>query len=152
GLQEFRDGVWHQHPILEMEAEFQGLSTVAIPPVPLQITKQGRILVLLPGKLIEFSFENPDEPRTTILRTANTTPLQKFLGMSVARDGTVWISGAHGVAHSGVPARGLKPDSTWQDYLLPSMLQVEDLDQPITDIESDGLTCVAGSKSSEQRF
>jgi ligand-binding sensor domain-containing protein len=152
GLREYRDGLWREHLIPEIAAQFRGLIPAAIPQVPLLVVRQGRVLVLLNDQLIEFSVENPDEPRTTVLQTAKQTGLQKFLGMAVAHDGTVWISGSRGLARSSSQLRSLKSDTTWREYLAPAMLQAENLQQPIVDVDGDGVTCAADSTSSEQKL
>jgi signal transduction histidine kinase len=152
GLREFRDGVWHVHLIPGIANQFRGVSPAAVPPVPLAVIKQGRVLVLLPDQLIEFNVENPDEPRTIVLRTASQTGLKQFLGMTVARDGSVWLAGTHGLAHATGTARNLKPDGEWRDYLAPPTLQADSFGQPLADIEGDGVTCAADSLSSEQRL
>jgi len=101
GLQEYRDGAWRLHPIPEIAKLFRGLASPALPLVPMHIIKQNRLLILLPDQLIEFNIENPDAPHTIVLQSASQTGLQKFLGMTIARDGSVWVSGPHGLELHG---------------------------------------------------
>jgi signal transduction histidine kinase len=152
GLEEFRDSVWQFHPIPEFATQFHGMVTAAIPPVPLHVIRQGRVLILLPAELMEFSVEKPGAPRTTVLRTASQTGLQSFLGMTVAADGSLWIAGQLGIAHVPGPLRDLKPDSHWQEFLAPRNLQIENFQQPIADLEGDGITCVADLSSGDEKF
>ena len=152
GLREFRDGEWQVHPIPEIASQFRGIITPAIPSVPLHVIKQGRVLVLLPDQLIEFNVENPDEPLTTVLRTASQTGLKQFLGMTVARDGSLWIAGSRGLAHASGLVRNLKPNAEWQEFLPPPMLQAANFQQPLPDIDGDGVTCAADSPSGEQKL
>jgi signal transduction histidine kinase len=151
GLLEFRDGSWRLHPVPEIASRFHGMITAVLPMVSLHIIKQGRVLVLLPDVLLEFNVENPDQPHTTILRTAGQTALQKFFGMSPAHDGGLWISGPRGLAHAAGPIRNLKPDSAWQEYAAPGALPASGLQQPCTDLDDDGVTCVADAPAGEQR-
>lgn len=152
GLEEFRDHAWRLHPISEFASEFRGAATAAIPPVPLYVIKQGRVLVLLPDELMEFSVEDPDAPQKTVLRTARQSGLQKFLGMTVATDGSLWISGQVGLAHMMGPLHNLRPNSEWHEYPVPRILQAENFQQPFVDVEGEGVTCAADSTSSEQKL
>jgi signal transduction histidine kinase len=152
GLEEFRDGDWQLHPLPEIAALFRGMIPAAIPPVPLHVIRQSRVLVLLPDRLIEFNVENPDRPRTLLLRLASQTGLQKFLGMTVARDGSLWISGTRGLEHTTGPIRNWKPSDRWQEYLSPHTLQAINFQQPFQDINGDGITLSADSPASDQKL
>jgi signal transduction histidine kinase/ligand-binding sensor domain-containing protein len=152
GLEEFRDHEWVLHPVPEFSNAFRGAVAAAIPPVPLQIIDQGRVLLLLPDELIEFNSENPQQPRTTVLRAAGQTRLERFVGMTTTADGSLWISGQRGLAHVAGPLRDLRPDSEWQEYQAPGALQAENFQQPLVDLEGDGVTCVADSSSGDQKL
>lgn len=152
GLTEFHEGAWHPHPLPQIANLFRGLIAAAIPPVPMHVIRQNRILVLLPDQLIEFNLENPDGPRTIILRTAGQTGLQKFTGMTVARDGSFWLAGTRGLDHRSGPIRTIKPDDEWREYLSPPVLQAGNLQQPLADFDADGVTCTSESPVSEQKF
>lgn len=152
GLEEFRNGQWVLHPIPDFANAFRGTVAAAIPSVPLHIIKQGRVLLLLPDELIEFSVENPDQPRSTVLRKASQTGLEKFLGMTVVSDGSLWVSGQRGLAHVAGPLRNLTPESNWQEHLAPRLLQAENFEQPIADLSADGVTCAADSPSGDQKL
>ena len=152
GLEEFRDGAWKFHPVPDIARLFGGVATAAIPQVPMYVVRQSRVLILLPDELIEFDVESPAEPRTVLIQKASQTGLQKLLGMTIARDGSVWISGTRGLEHTTEPVRNLKPGVPWREFLVPSALEVENLEQPIQDIDGSGITCVADSPSSEQKL
>jgi signal transduction histidine kinase/ligand-binding sensor domain-containing protein len=152
GLEEFQDGAWRLHPVPEIASQFRGMVTAAIPPVPMYVIRQSRVLVLLPDRLIEFSVENPDEPRTIVLQTASRTGLKTFLGMTIARDGSLWVGGARGLEHTTDSVRNLKPASKWREYLSPQMLQAGNFQQPFQDNDGDGVTCAADSLSSDQKL
>lgn len=152
GIHEFSDGAWQLHRIPEVAREFEGTAITSISPVAVHIVKQNRLFILLPDELLEYNLEDPGEPRTIILQTAGQTGLQKLLGMTVARDGSVWISGMHGLEHSAVAARNLKPGAAWQEYTAPGALDGESFQQPLEDIDGTGVTCTAESPSGEEYF
>ena len=152
GLAEFRDGAWLIYPVPEIARLVNGVAPVASPLVPIQVIKQSRVLILLPDQLMEFNLETPGKPRLIALQSAGKTRLQNFLGFTVARDGSVWISGTRGLEHSTVPARTLKATDEWTEYLAPETLEAENFHQPLQDVEADGITCVADWLTSEQRL
>jgi signal transduction histidine kinase len=152
GIEEFQNGAWRLHPIPEIAALYQGVVPATVAPVPIQVVRQGRVLILVPDKLIEFNAENPNQPRTIVLQTAERSGLQKFLGMTPARDGSLWISGARGVERSASPARNLKPSTEWRQFLPPPMLQAGNFLQPLADVDAEGVTFAADSLSSEQKL
>ena len=152
GLEELRDGEWQLHPIPEIAAQFRGVVPATVPPTPILVIRQNRVLVLLPDRLIEFNVENFNEPHTTILLTADQTHLKKFLGMGLARNGGLWISGALGLERTDIPVRNLKPGDEWRESLAPPASQAGNLVQPIVDFDADGVTCVADSLSSDQKL
>ncbi len=151
GLAEFRDGTWRSHPIAEIARLVNNVAPVATQPIPIHLIRQNRVLILLPDELVEFNSENPDEPKLIVLQTAAKTGLQKFFGMTAAHDGSLWVSGARGLEHAAGPIRNLKATDEWQEFLAPPMLQAENFQQPIQDMDANGLTCVAESPASEQR-
>lgn len=152
GLQEFHDGQWRLHVVPEIAKLYRGVAGPAMPLIPMNVVKQGRLLILLPEQLLEFNIESPDQPQTFILQSANQTGLQKFLGMTVARDGSLWISGTRGLEHFPGSARNLKSNDTWQEYLAPTMLPAGNFQTPIEDVDAIGVTCVADSPSSDDKF
>src|SRR6185437_11926767 len=105
-----------------------------------------------PEELIEFNTENPAQPNTVVLQSAAQTGLKTFLGMMVARDGTLWISGPRGLEHSTGPARNLKAGESWREYLAPAVLSAENLQLPLEDIDGNGVTCAADSASGDEWF
>ena len=87
GLAEFRDGGWRSHPIAEIAALVNGAAPIATPPIPIQVTRQTRVLILLPDQLMELNLENPEGSQLTTLQSASKTSLQKFSGMTVCGEG-----------------------------------------------------------------
>ena len=151
GLQEFRNGHWVLHPVPEIAAEFRARLPRLIDPIPLCPVRQGVVLFLLPDRLLEFNAEDPDHPRTEVLLTAAQTRLEKFSGMTLARDGGLWIAGARGLAKVSGPLRKLKPDSEWHDYLPPEPLQIHNL-QELHEDEEGNVTTLAESGTNQQKM
>lgn len=110
GLQEFRDGQWVSYRIPEIADHVQAQRTNEISLLPV---RQGRVLVLLPDRLLQFEAEDPEQPRVELLRRVDQTALGRFTKMIPARDGTLWLAGARGLEHSSEPIRNLRPDQTW---------------------------------------
>jgi signal transduction histidine kinase len=147
GLQEFKDSAWLLHRVQEIAAQFPGGRRRADVSVPLCPTRQGRVLFLVSERLMEFNSEDPEHPK--LLRVADKTALQKFSGMTLARDGGLWISGPRGFAKVPGPIRNLKPDSEWKEYLIPQSLQIKNLGEPHED-ENGFATAVAESSTNGQ--
>jgi len=150
GLQEYKNDAWVFHPVAEIAAQFpQGRRGPQVS-VPLYPTRQGRVMFLLPDRLMEFNAEDPEHPVTEVLRAANQTALRKFSGMILARDGGLWISGSGGLAKVAGPLRSVKPDSEWKEYRLPDSLQLKELGEPHED-ETGSVTAI-GESSTDGKF
>lgn len=152
GLAEFVDGEWRIYRIPELANLFRGIIPAALPAVPMLVIRQGRVLVLLPNQLFEFNVEDSSQPKLIVLQAAAQTGLQKFLGMAMAHDGTLWISGMRGLERSTTLMRNIKPGDEWHEFLAPAMLQAINFQQPIPDVEGDAIMCAADSPSSEQKL
>ena len=88
-----RPNGWLQFPLPEIKDAFRTNTINPFLSVPLLPLKQNHVLLLLPDELLECDLEKPDTPRTTILRAARETGLQKFSGMTPTQNGGLWISG-----------------------------------------------------------
>jgi signal transduction histidine kinase len=148
GLQEFKNDAWVLHSVPEIALQFRQNRRSDIS-VPLYPSRQGRVLFLLPDRLMEFNSEDADHPGTEVLRTASQTILRKFSGMTLARDGGLWVSGPGGFAKVAGPVRTLKPDSEWKEYRLPESLQIKNLGEPHED-ETGTVTAVGESSTNGQ--
>ena len=140
GLLEFRNGNWVLHPVPEIAAEFRTRVPRLIDPLPLCPVRQDVVLFLLPDRLLQFSAEDQDHPRTDVMLAAAQTRLEKFSGMIPSRDGGLWITGARGLAKISGPLRKLKPDSEWHDYLPPEPLQIHNFQELHLDDEGNVTT------------
>ncbi len=151
GLQEFKDDAWIAHSVPELTAEFRAGVARLSDSVALCPVRQGVVLVALTDGLFEFNADRPEHPRTTLLRRAGQTGLEKFTGMIVARDGGLWIAGARGLAKAPAPVRNLKPESEWQEYLAPATLGIQNLREPHEDAEGV-VTTIAESSGNRQNL
>jgi signal transduction histidine kinase len=150
GLQEFKNDAWVFHSVPDIALQFRQSRRSEVS-VPLYPSRQGRVLFLLPDRLMEFNSEDSDHPGTEILRSASQTALRKFSGMTLARDGGLWISGPGGLAKVAGPVRTLKPDSEWKEYRLPESLQIKNLGEPHED-ETGGVTAVGESSTNGENL
>src|SRR5205807_4688575 len=109
--------------------------------------RQGLVLIALNDSLLEFNSEIPERSHTSVLRKAAPTGLKQFSGMIMARDGSLWLVGARGLARSKGQARNLKADSPWQEYLPPADLHIQNLREPHED--ADGVLTVVAESSGD---
>ncbi|HEV2207232.1 MAG TPA: ATP-binding protein [Verrucomicrobiae bacterium] len=141
GLEEFSDGAWQVHPLPELPGgPFGPRLPSETEPAPLFVVRQGQVLVLLQDRLVEYKAESPQPQRAVVLRLAAQTGLGGFFGMTIARDGGLWISGEHGLARVPGPARTLLPDTAWREQLLPQDSPVHHLESPHEDADGGVLT------------
>ncbi len=149
GLREFKEDTWEVHTVPEIAAEFRGGQ--AMRSVPLCPVRQGVVLFLLPDRLMEFNVEQPGGSRVNLLRAATQTRLEKFTGLSLARDGGLWIAGTRGLAKVQGPARSVKPDSDWREFLPPQSLNLQEFQEPWEDVNG-GVTLLAESGANQQKL
>ena len=121
GLEEFRDGQWVAYRIAEIADHFSSAQANEVVLLPV---RQGRVLILLPGQLLQFEAEDPDRPNVQPLRHADQTSLGRFTSLRIARDGDLWIIGTTGLEKTIGPLRNLKPDQIWTttDQVPPEIL------------------------------
>ena len=150
GLEECREGSWTLSPVPQIAAQHSAANERANDPVPLLPIRQGLVLFLLPDGLMELNCEPVEHPRTLLLRASAQTGLGKLSGLTYARDGGLWVTGANGVSKAPAPLRSLQPDTQWRDYLLPKELALANLRAPYDDLEG-GVTAVADSPRRRQR-
>jgi len=137
------------HPVAEIAAEFQTGHSRSTQRIPFCPVEQGRVVFLLPDRLMEFSPEEPNHQHTTVLRRAGQMQLGEFSGMIVTQDGSLWISGARGLARISGPVGDLKSDGEWHEYMLPASLGIHNLQEPQEDKEG-GIITVGESTTNQQ--
>lgn len=150
GLQEYVEGTWVLHRVPEIATQTHGVASRVIDPVPLWPVRQDLVLLLLPDNLLEYNAEDPAHPQTKVLKAAKQTGLERFSSLTSARDGGLWIAGMHGLAKLPGPVRNLKPETPWAEHLVPSSLEVTNL-QGLHEDEDGGVTAVGDSVTNQQR-
>lgn len=151
GLSEFKNDTWLFHQVPEIFAQFHSNAMPQGVSIPFFPVRQGSVFFLLPERLMEFSAEEPDHPRTRVIRTTAQTGIGSFTGMAIGPDGGVWICGEHGVAKASPPARNLSPETVWQHYALPGALILNNLSGLEPDSDG-GITIVAESTVSHKKI
>jgi signal transduction histidine kinase len=142
GIEEFREGRWVLHPIPEIVEESR-VATPHLPdPIPLCPVRQGQVIFLLTDRVMQYSGDDPDNPKAIVLLSAARTRLGKFTGMTASRDGGLWITGTHGILKIAGPLRGVKPEGEFQEYLPPASVPWDRLEAPHPDF-ADGVTAIA---------
>jgi signal transduction histidine kinase/ligand-binding sensor domain-containing protein len=138
---------WVYYTVPEIAAELRRRSLEANPPIPLCAVEQDTVVFLLSNRIVQFTVETRDRQRTELLRADDQTQLGRFLGLTAARDGGLWVSGEHGLARVGTA----KSKRAWEEYLPPRSLQIENLQEPEAD-EQGGVTVVADSLQGSQKI
>jgi signal transduction histidine kinase/ligand-binding sensor domain-containing protein len=147
GLRLFKDGAWVLFPVPEMAAQFVAGGFASSQAIPIRPVRQGIVLVLLSDRLMQFNAESLDQSRTESLRAASATRLKKFLGLTPARDGGLWISGEAGLAKVPAPLRALKAETEWLEFVPPASLNVHSLREPHEDDEGGVVTVAEDSET-----
>jgi signal transduction histidine kinase/ligand-binding sensor domain-containing protein len=138
-LEEFNQGAWTAHPAPEIGAAGDVIA-------PFYVAEKGHIIFLCAGQLMEYDAENPGQPQTHVLLRSDQTRLGTLTGMTVARDGGLWITGERGLGKA--PRLALRPglEKSWNVYLPPESLQIQNLQEPREDDEG-GVTVIAKSSA-----
>jgi signal transduction histidine kinase len=148
-LQQYKNSErgWVSYSLPDVAAALRKNAISLFHPFPLCPLRQNHILILLPDELIECDTEDDSHPKTVLIRGAAQSGLKKFSSLAPARDGGLWITGAHGLAKLLNPIRNLKPNPPWQEYLPAPELQIHNLREPFED-EDGGVTVLADSDQS----
>jgi len=78
GLQEYKNDAWVFHPVPQIATNFPPGRLGAHVSLPLLPTRQGRVLFLLPDRLMEFNSEDVEHPAVEVIRTANQTAINQL--------------------------------------------------------------------------
>ena len=151
GFKERKDNVWVLHQVPEIAAELRNNSTRPVRPIPFCPLKQGRLVFLLPERLMAFDVEPVGGSSTAVLRAASQTRIGPFSGMTLTRDGGLWIAGAHGLARATGPIRSFESENEWREYLPPDSLEVQNFREPTEDT-AGGVTSIAESTNTGKKM
>ena len=133
---EFRGGQWIRHPL--------SITLGDIP--PFYPYAQDRILFLTAGVLYEYDVA---ADRSTSIKQMDETGLGRFIHITPARDGGLWISGEKGLALLTVPRGEPVSQSSWTEFPIDDELELYDFQQPI-DCGDEGIFCVAVRRSTHK--
>ena len=100
GLLEYADSRWQRYPIPELRRQVEANPLRALRPAPILPAEEDRVLLLLSDRLAEFRVRTAV---LSVLRSANETGLEKFLDMTLAQDGGIWLAGANGCPQPAAP-------------------------------------------------
>lgn len=148
GITAFRREQWIQYPLSEIQTELLINPRYKIRPFPMIPGRSGRVLFILPEKLMEYQ---PSVDNLRVVIAAGDTHLGRLLDMTEARDGGVWITGSHGMAKLPGPDRTWKNGVVIQEFIPPVELELENLQQPYEDDEG-GVTVTAESPAHNERW
>jgi signal transduction histidine kinase len=138
GIQEFHDGKWFTYEIPQMKLEKQA-DPLRSRPISLVPIKRGRVLFLFLDALMVF--ESVEE-KTSVVRRSSDLSLGKFLDMSEARDGGIWIGAEKGVARLPSSVRSDSMSAVWSEYPSPSELGIKNF-QKINPDDDQGIVAIA---------
>ena len=141
GLLEYRGGHWSARAVDEIRRENAVTLMRQVRPIPLLPAERDHVLVLLSDRLIEF---DANANVSTVIHSVAGTRLERFLELSEARDGGVWVLGTRGLAKITGPIRHLTPQSEWQEFPLAENLRVP-LPERLFEDDLGGLTVVVDS-------
>jgi signal transduction histidine kinase len=150
GLQEFTGDRWVLHPVPEISAALKAAVPRPIDPVPLCPLRKRLVVFLLPDVLWGFDAEDPDHLATRVLGRAANTHLGRFLSLTPALNGGLWVTGERGLAKVPAPARPPKPETEWEELLPPASLGISAL-QEVHEEKGGSLTVLAESAATHQK-
>lgn len=148
GITAFRRDQWLHYPLPDIRNELLGNPRYKVRPFPMIPGRPGRVLFLLPDRLMEFQ---PSVDNLRIVLTARETRLGRLLDMTEGRDGGVWITGSRGLAKLPGPDRAWKNGVAIQEFIPPAELELENLQQPFED-DAGGVTVTAESPARNERL
>lgn len=149
GLLEYKDDEWVLNPVDVIASRYAASPRRALD-LPICPVRQGMVLFLLPDQLVAYHARDPARPRTEVLLRAEAAGLGDFSGLTLARDGSLWISAAAGVLHSSGPARNLRPDTIWRRHEVPTSFNTTKLHE-VFEYEDASLSIMADISGSTQK-
>jgi signal transduction histidine kinase len=133
GLMLFKSGNWTRHFINDIRLE----PMKPFHPIPIVPAEVNRALFLLSGRLMEF---DASVNRVSTIKASSDTSLGSFSEMIETSDGGLLISASNGIARVSGPLRHLSPASTWQEFLLPADLPIENLQRAFEGRDGTAIT------------
>jgi signal transduction histidine kinase/ligand-binding sensor domain-containing protein len=115
------------------------------PDTPIRPVRTGRLLVLLPDRLLVLQVTRDGAVEVETVQTASALALGRLWDLWVGRDGNLWISAERGLARANVPARSVRAGDPWQRWELPVEWGLADL-QGLTEDALGHLVMTASTK------
>ena len=151
GFREWKNDAWVLHPVPEVAAELRNNPTRLVHPIPFCPLRQGRLAFLLPDRLVEFNVGDTGLASTAVLLTAEQTRIGLFSGMTMTREGGLWIAGGHGLIRLTGPIRRVESETGWREHPIPSSLEIQNFREPQED-PAGAVTGIAESTTDGKRM
>ena len=147
GLAEWKEGVWLQYKIPDIQRElktnvWRKTRLNWVQPLGLE-----RVLFLLPGRLMEF---NAVKNEATTWKLASKTRLGRFSDLAPSPDGGLWISGENGLARLPRPLSLLQRDTPWEEFIPEPEEELHNLQRPFPE-EDGGVALLADQGKSDKK-
>lgn len=138
GLREFRNGEWELIPLAPVAAHFRAGRTNEI---LLRPVRHGRLLVLMPGELLQVTAESVDDVRVESLLVAAEVSLGTFTNLATLRSGALCVFGTTGFARCRQNFRALLPGDEWEiTPVIPDYFVADDSGGVVWRADDSGLT------------
>jgi signal transduction histidine kinase len=149
GLWLLSNGSWTLHPIADIRFELQSYPLSQLHQISLLPAEVNHVLILLHDRLLDF---DATSGQVRLLKEARNTSLGEFSEIQEGADGSVWISGALGMAKLQGPARRIAPQTPWSESLLPNPNQINGLQRPFEFPAGTVTVCANPMNGENQRF
>lgn len=148
GLAQYIANQWFHYFVREIRTEIQSHPLRRVRQIPLVPAEHNRVLFLLSDQLMDY---DSAQKKTRELKNVNDTGLGKFIEMTEARDGGLWITGATGLAKVEGPLRQISSKSDWRIEVVGNLLEVANLQRPFEDEQNSIATVASDMRTSNQR-
>ena len=139
GLLLYAGEQWVRHPVAQIQSEIQADPLRQLRQIPLVPADRDRVLFLVSDQLMEYEASSH---HALVIKSAAETHLGRFIEMSEARDGGLWVSGSKGLLRLPAPLRHIRQGVSSEEFLVPESLQAESLQKPFEDA-GHGITLAA---------
>ncbi|RME91819.1 MAG: hypothetical protein D6766_11185, partial [Verrucomicrobia bacterium] len=147
GLLQLVEDQWRRHPLEAFRRAMDRFSLRNIRQPPILPTRQDRVLVLLPDRLLEY---RATRRAAETLLTPGQAGLGEFLDLAADAGEGCWIACEHGLLHLPDPSHR-EPDRLpdFTGHPLPPEWPLQNLRNPV--VRGEGVTCTAEDRRQQQR-
>lgn len=147
GLLQLVEDQWRKHPLEPFRRAMESFSLRNIRQPPVLPTRQDRVLVLLPDRLLEY---RATQRAAETLLTSAETGLGSFLDMAADAGDGCWIGCEGGLLHLPDPShRGTARPPAFRRHPIPTELPLQNLRSLL--VRETGVTCTAEHLQRQQR-